>query len=91
MKKIYKILVSKVRKIINKKYDKSKIPNGLYCFSYDLEKNEKLIDEWDNGIYINACPYYQNINDKFNCCLYDSVITSDEKFKQKNKICNIKK
>lgn len=91
MSKITKIIFSKIRNFLKIKPDQNIIPQGNHCYDYDKKRNEMLLDEWDNGFYIKNCPYYLNINENKNCCLYNSKISTDKKFKQKNKICNINK
>lgn len=64
------------------------IPNGMYCYEYDEERNSK---EPTNGYYIKPCKYYRSTTETggiactylgymgFDPCLYDSC-----------KICGIK-
>lgn len=91
MKNIRKVILSKIRILIGLRYDKSVIPEGLFCYKYDAKKTEALIDEWDNGFYVKICPYHLNVSNNYCCCLYKGKISKDKKFKEKNKICNINK
>ena len=91
MKNLNKVFLSKIRKLAGWKYDATVIPKGIYCYEYDKKATELLIDEWDNGFYVRTCPYHIIINDKFECCLYTSIITKNKDFINKNKTCNINK
>ena len=91
MKNIRKIISSKIRVLTGFKYDKSIIPEGLFCYEYDVKKNKVLIDEWDNGFYVKDCPYHVKVSNNYDCCLYEGKISKDKEFKNKNKICNINK
>ena len=91
MKNIRSVILSKIRLLIGLKYDKSVIPEGLFCYEYDSKKNEVLIDEWDNGFYVKVCPYHIKISNNCYCCLYEGKICKDKEFIEKNKICSINK
>lgn len=92
MKNIGKLIISKFLLLVGFRYDKSAIPEGIYCYEYDAKKTEALVDEWDNGFYIKPCPYHLKVSDSCYCCLYEGKLNKDDKFiKEKNKICNINK
>ena len=63
--------------------DKSKIPQGQYCYKPNGYKN---------GIYnITPCPYHLTINKRWNACLYEGVITEDPVFEDQCKVCGVNK
>ena len=43
--------------------DSSVIPEGVYCYVADIEKNENK-DEDDHTYYIKRCPYWSYIEDE---------------------------
>lgn len=71
-----------------KTYDTSVIPEGVYCYSPDVVKNEES-DSFT--YYIIPCPYYKGISDRWKGCKYIGTITDDFVFRDGCKICNINK
>lgn len=80
------IIIAKVKLFFGYEYDKAKIPNGLYCYSPDMEKNKNK-QENDYSYYIIPCPYYKTLGKYNNGCKYLGCITNDFIFGDQCKIC----
>jgi len=86
---LFSILYHKIRLLFGYKPDPSKIPNGLYCYVPDIEKNNKK----DNDCftyYTIPCEYYVSLGYHWNGCKYLGVITDDDVFADMCKMCDIK-
>lgn len=86
-KNLLSIIYSKTIVKFGYKYDKSIIPDGPYCYLPDFEKNENK-DENDHKYYIKTCQYYKWINSEWRGCKYLGMITDDDVFADKCKMCN---
>ena len=71
----------KFSKLFKIKHDSSKIPQGMYCYCADNERNEK--EPLENEMWIKTCPYFRSTTKTggigctfigfygFDFCLYD--------------------
>ena len=67
------------------------IPNGMYCYIPDYEKNLSQDDSLNNNggsYYIKPCKYYKTLGHRFNGCSYLGIITDDMVFDDKCKMCS---
>ena len=78
------LLFAKVLIFFGYKYDNSVIPEGLYCYVPDDEKNSK---KYSGTYYIKPCRYYKRIDKRWCGCKYLGVITDDFFFRDQCKIC----
>ena len=63
------------------------IPEGMYCYTPDIEKNEA---RKDCNIYcVKPCKYYKILGRRYNGCSYLGVITDDPTFDDQCKICGV--
>jgi hypothetical protein len=63
----------------------SPIPIGMYCYTPDIEKNEKR--ENFSTYYIKPCKYYKKLGREYNGCSYLGIITDDMTFDDQCKMC----
>ena len=63
------------------------IPEGMYCYSPDIEKNKAKKDF--STYYINPCKYYKNLGRRYNGCSYLGIITDDMTFDDQCKMCGV--
>ena len=75
------------RKMINKSYDSSLIPKGMYCYAPDIEKNQCRKED-DYCYYTKPCPYYKTLGKEYNGCMYLGIITDDIIFDDQCKMCS---
>ena len=61
------------------------IPEGPYCYTPDIEKNEARKD--CTTYYIKPCKYYKTLGRRYNGCSYLGVITDDMIFDDQCKMC----
>lgn len=62
------------------------IPNGMYCYAPDNEKNAKATSF--KYYYIKPCKYYKTLGRRFNGCSYLGIITDDFVFDDQCKMCS---
>ena len=65
------------------------IPEGMYCYAPDVEKNNAK-DKTDSAYYIIPCPYYKWVNSEVKACTYVGFIGFDFAFDDQCKICGEK-
>lgn len=66
------------------------IPNGMYCYEYDEERNAKEPCE-DGGYWVKTCKYYRNTpKTKGVACTYVGYMGFDPCLYDKCKICGEK-
>ena len=65
------------------------IPNGVYCYEPDEDKNKTT--PIANGYWIKPCPYYKIISKRYNGCQREGVVTDDPVFADQCKICESSK
>lgn len=66
------------------------IPEGMYCYAPDNEKNcanEDSINNHGGTYYIKPCKYYKTLGRRFNGCSYLGIITDDCVFDDQCKMC----
>ena len=63
------------------------IPEGNYCYTPDIEKNNNKRKD-DFSYYIKPCKYYKTLGHRFNGCSYLGIITDDMVFDDQCKMCN---
>ena len=61
------------------------IPEGIYCYSPDTEKNEKAVNF--KYYYVKPCKYYKTLGNRYNGCSYLGIITDDSVFNDQCKMC----
>jgi hypothetical protein len=88
IKNLFSVIFSKMLITFGYKYDSSIIPDGLYCYVPDVEKNKNTTKF---EYHIIPCKYYKPIDKKWNGCKYIGIITDDLLFDDQCKICNVKK
>jgi len=91
MKNLGKVIISKTISIVGLKLDTSVIPKGEFCYEYNKQATDALIDEWNTGFYIRICPYHLTLNEKYCYCMYTGKFVKDKGIKDKTKNCNINK
>jgi len=67
------------------------IPEGMYCYAPDDEKNCANDDSLNNHggtYYIKPCKYYKTLGRRFNGCSYLGIITDDCVFDDQCKMCS---
>ena len=67
------------------------IPNGMYCYAPDDEKNYTKDDSLNNNggsYYIKPCKYYKTLGYRYNGCSYLGMITDDMVFGDQCKMCS---
>ena len=64
------------------------IPDGMYCYAPDIEKNEARKEAEPYAYYIKPCKYYKTLGRRYNGCSYLGVITDDMTFDDQCKICS---
>lgn len=80
------IIISKILIYFGYKYDEKVIPEGMYCYKPDIDKN--LARKNLRVYYTIPCKYYKNLG-KYNGCEYLGIITDDDVFADRCKICGI--
>jgi len=68
--------------------DTEPIPDSVYCYVPDTEKNKRENDVMH--YYIKPCKYYKSFGNEYNGCKYLGIITDDFLFDDQCKICGIK-
>ena len=63
------------------------IPEGMYCYNPDIEKNKAKKDF--STYYINSCKYYKTLGRRYNGCSYLGIITDDMTFDDQCKMCGV--
>lgn len=86
IKNVLIVLLSRILLFFNIKKDNSPIPEGMYCYEPDIEKNKNRKDF--SKYYIKPCKYYKRISKNYNGCSYLGVITDDMVFDDQCKLCN---
>lgn len=69
----------------------SPIPEGMYCYAPNDEKNCANDDSLNNNggtYYIKPCKYYKTLGRRFNGCSYLGIITNDMVFNDQCKMCS---
>ena len=79
-----KILYYRIRLFFGIYLPTNVIPEGVYCYTPDLEKTERLND---GKFYINPCPYYKHIKGLKSACLYLGYVGYDFCLGDQCKIC----
>lgn len=76
--------------IIKLGYKRSKdpIPQGVYCYKPDDEKNRK--NKNNSVFFVEPCKYYKTLGNRYNGCSYLGIITDDMVFDDQCKMCDIK-
>ena len=69
---------------LNIQRDTSIIPPGVYCYTWDTEKNEK---EPIDGYCIKPCPYYKSLPGSYTGCSYVGFAGHDLLLWDQCKIC----
>ncbi len=62
------------------------IPEGMYCYAPDDEKNAKATSF--KYYYIKPCKYYKTLWSSFNGCSFIGIITDDCVFDDQCKMCS---
>ena len=62
------------------------IPEGMYCYEPDIEKNKNRKDKII--YYVKPCKYYKTLGRRYNGCSYLGVITDDVALGDQCKICD---
>ena len=86
-KNLLSMIYSKVLIYFGKKYDSSFIPEGMYCYKLDDEKNKNKKHD-DYHIYLIPCRYYKTLGKHWNGCKYLGIITDDDVFDDQCKMCS---
>ena len=68
------------------KYSNKFIPEGMYCYTPDIEKNNDR--ENFSVYYIKPCKYYKSLSRDYNGCMYLGIITDDLVFNDQCKLCS---
>lgn len=82
--KIYYYFKILFNRIFGIKFNKDKIPFGMYCYG-DICKKYK--DDGTPYIEVNTCPYFKRINSSNTVCLYMGFIGFDPGHYDQCKIC----
>lgn len=64
------------------------IPEGMYCYAPDIEKNKLRKETEPYAYYIKPCKYYKALGRRFNGCSYLGIITDDCVFDDQCKMCS---
>lgn len=64
------------------------IPNGMYCYEYDEERNVK--EPQKDGYWIKKCRYYRSDDSGGKACTYVGFIGFDPCLHDSCKICDVK-
>ncbi len=80
------MLWSKLLIFFKHKYNSKIIPEGPYCYTPDIEKNNKK-EDW-TIYYVIPCKYYKTLSKNWNGCRYLGIITDDDVFADQCKMCN---
>lgn len=83
---LFEMLWSKICIAFGKKYDSSVIPEGVYCYKIDTERNER--EKRFFGYHIIPCNYYKTLGNGWNGCKYLGYITDDFVFDDQCKMCD---
>jgi hypothetical protein len=68
--------------------DESVIPNGMYCYEIDKERN---LTEPTAGVWIKTCKYYRGLSNRGGiACTYVGFYGFDSSLYDRCKICAIK-
>lgn len=81
------VLYAKVLNLLRIERDASVIPEGVYCYVWDDERNEKE----PRGIgryWVKPCPYYRNVGDGVTACTFVGFIGYDPCLSDQCKICS---
>lgn len=82
------MLYSKFRVLLGLNFNENKIPDGVYCYIPDIEKNKT---RKDFGVYYTKpCVYYKTLGNGYNGCAYLGIITDDDVFDDQCKMCSIR-
>jgi len=87
-KNLVNILWWKLLILFGVKRSTSPIPEGMYCYAPDVEKNEANQDRLT--YYIKPCKYYKTLGRRYNGCSYLGIITDDMVFDDQCKMCGEK-
>lgn len=87
IKNFIELLFAKILILFGYKFDKRKIPDGLYCYSISAEKNKNKPKN-DLTLYTDDCPYRKHIYKYWFGCNFLGIITDDICFEDACKICS---
>lgn len=90
IKKITSVIYGRLLRFLNIKRDDTVIPQGMYCYTPDIEKNKNKKDG-DYKYYVKTCKYYKRLGRDYNGCSYLGIITDDDVFGDQCKLCNVEK
>lgn len=80
---------TKVLNFFGVKKDISLIPDGLYCYTFDYEKNKNEPCK-DGGYWIKTCKYYRSTSEtKGIACTYEGYYGFDLCLYDQCKICGV--
>jgi len=81
--------ITKILNFFNISYDIGPIPEGMYCYEWDKERNEK--EPLENGYWTKTCKYYRSTpKTKGMACTYIGYYGFDFCLYDQCKICGIK-
>lgn len=84
---LLEVLFVKFLILFGYKFDKSKIPEGIYCYKINSEKNQNKPKN-DLTLYTDDCIYRKYIYKDWFGCKFLGIITDDMCFEDACKICS---
>lgn len=81
------VYFSKFQKLLGIKKDKSVIPEGMYCYVLD-EEREKREPHINGGYWIKPCKYYRSMKGHKAGCTYVAFIGWDACLGDQCKLCS---
>lgn len=79
------VYFSKFKNLLKIKKDKTIIPEGMYCYTLDEERQK--IEPCLNGYWIKPCKYYRSMKGNYAGCTYVGYIGWDICLGDQCKIC----